>query len=146
MFRSPCRRRVAVLPRRGKLVLGRQSVVDGQHGTLRAVREQAAQIVVRFDATDHPAASVEEDDGRLIGRSIVRIKSRRDVAVRSGDRQIFDASDSLRRRRQPRECVLGTRLLRRKRPQLRQVERRDLIEDRPHLRMEWHLSLLALLR
>src|SRR5438128_12518891 len=99
-----------------------------------------------LDAADHPTTAVEENDRWLIWGGCVRVQARRDVAVWSGDGQIFDARDGLGRSGHARGGVLGASLLRRERPQLREAERHHLIEDGSHLRMEWHVNLLALVR
>src|SRR5690606_34754620 len=49
----------AIVERRGKRVLGREPIVDREHGAARAIRELPAERIVRVDVADRPAAAME---------------------------------------------------------------------------------------
>ena len=62
-MRQPSQRRDGVLHRGGKGVLGRQPVVEREHGRARVVAQRAAEDVVGFDIADHAAAAMHEQNG-----------------------------------------------------------------------------------
>jgi len=52
----------------GKLVLGRQPVIDRDHDQLAFVGQLAAHHVMGIEVADHPAAAMKEHQARRRGR------------------------------------------------------------------------------
>ena len=73
MLRSPRVAASASSTAAGNGCSGCQSVVDAEHGVTAAVGQDAAQVVVRVDVADDPAASMEEHQQtelRVVARAI----------------------------------------------------------------------------
>ena len=66
--RQPAIGRQRVVDRGGKLVFGREPVIDGDDGAAGAGAEIAAGEVVAFEAADGPAAAMEIENGRQQAR------------------------------------------------------------------------------
>ena len=61
---QPLQGRPGVVQADGVLVLGGQAVVDGDDNCLQRITQAATDSVMTFRRSDHPAASVKEDDRR----------------------------------------------------------------------------------
>ena len=92
MICDPLRGGDGVLDGRGKLVFGRQPIVDGDYDQFAVNSQSTAHHVVGVQIADHPAAAVEEDEAR---RKAVRvpellraIDARRNRAVQGRDTDV----------------------------------------------------------
>ena len=63
LMRQPGQRRHGVLHRGGEGVLGREPIVEREHGRARVVAQRAAEDVVGLEIADHAAAAMHEEDG-----------------------------------------------------------------------------------
>ena len=63
LMRQPSQRRHGVLHSGGEGVLGREPIVEREHGRARVVAQHAAEDVVGLEIADHAAAAMHEEDG-----------------------------------------------------------------------------------
>ena len=78
----------------GKLVLGREAIIDGDHDQFAFDCELAGCDIMGVKIADHPAAAVEEYQGRrqtvTSAQPRWHVEAGRDRAMRRRDRQRFD--------------------------------------------------------
>ena len=101
---DPARGRDGVVDGGRELVLGRQPVIDRNDDAARGVGERAADLVVALQVADHPAAAVEEDQGRLrliLAGALAAIQPQRDRPGRARSPR------ARRPRRRPRGRAAG---------------------------------------
>ena len=82
--RQPAKAGVAVLDRRGVRVLGRQAVINGQHGHAAARHVAGHRGVVEGDAAADHAASVQVEHGRAGGGTVFRVPAQEDFCAVEG--------------------------------------------------------------
>ncbi len=141
----PARGGEGIFRRSGKLVLRRQAVIDGRNQTAGSVGQRPAQVVVRGQVADHPAAAVEENHRPGVARSWAAasrgrpIEPQRNVASRRRDPPLFNLGHGLRRPKagDARQHHLP-RLLGRALVNVGQIQRGELFEELVGERIERH--------
>jgi len=138
----PLGRGEAILDPGGKLVLGREPVVDRNGDASDLVGERAAWRVVRIEIADDPSAAMKENQHRERPTALRRIDANRNRTGRPGNLPILDLENFFDFLRRHLEHFAGqaARVGRRERMNLRARRGGDLIEQYFYLRVERHDS------
>ena len=93
MRRGPAGCHEAIVRPGGKLVLGREAVVDRHHDAADPGRQVAAHAVVRIEAAQHEAAAVKEHHERKRPAAGGRVDAQGNRPTRSVDAALVDLRD-----------------------------------------------------
>ena len=130
----------AILDGRREFVFRRQPVVGGDDDAGRRVGEPAADLVMRVEIADHPAAAMQIEQRRSAGRcrALPAIDPERQRAAGSGDDALAERCDRFALALQVGKAFIvgAARLLRRSRFERRRAGLAAEFEHMPGLRIE----------
>jgi hypothetical protein len=131
-------RREAVAERCRIGTLGRQSIVDADHGGAGPLGQKPHQPVVRVERAEDEAAAVGVEDDRQVPLGAGPVMAEADRTSRAGDALLLDRGQ-LRHWPVPRRVCrlhLRPRLLDAQGRHVRQASRRRFLEDQGHIRID----------